>query len=53
MICDSCGKQITNDKGTTKFKCPNCGKVEIIRCFKCRKDAVKYKCKECDFEGPN
>jgi predicted RNA-binding Zn-ribbon protein involved in translation (DUF1610 family) len=34
------------------FKCPNCGKVEIIRCNKCRKMSVPYVCPICGFQGP-
>ena len=49
--CNSCDKNITNIKGSTRFKCPDCGKEEIIRCFDCRRLAVKYKCKKCGFEG--
>jgi len=53
LVCSSCKKEIANDEGTVMFKCPNCGKVEITRCRHCRLSAVKYKCKECNFEGPN
>ena len=51
--CISCNAELTNDVGSTIFKCPNCGKKEIVRCSKCRKLSVKYKCPECEFEGPN
>ncbi|MBU0615683.1 MAG: DUF1610 domain-containing protein [Nanoarchaeota archaeon] len=51
--CTSCKKSITNDTGTTRFNCPNCGKEEIIRCRHCREIASKYKCSQCGFEGPN
>jgi len=53
LFCSSCKKRITNDAGTAKFKCPNCGKSEIVRCKQCRAIVVKYKCPECGFEGPN
>ncbi|MCL4388646.1 MAG: zinc finger domain-containing protein [Candidatus Marsarchaeota archaeon] len=36
----------------TEFKCPSCGKGNIIRCYHCREISNKYKCAECDFEGP-
>lgn len=52
-ICLSCNKRITNDAGSVNFKCPNCGKMDIIRCSDCRKIAVKYTCPECGFSGPN
>ena len=52
-ICSSCKKNIANMTGTVRFLCPGCGKVEITRCIDCRKLAVKYKCPECGFEGPN
>lgn len=53
ITCTSCKKDIANDTGTVRFKCPNCGNVEIVRCKHCRVTAVKYKCSECGFEGPN
>ena len=52
-ICLSCKKEILNEKGAVKFKCPNCGKYEIVRCAKCREIAAKYTCSECSFSGPN
>lgn len=51
--CNSCKKKIDNDKRSAMFNCPNCGKYEIVRCGECRKNAVKYKCAGCHFEGPN
>ncbi len=51
--CNSCKNTITNDAGSVKFKCPQCGKTEIIRCSACRKNATKFTCAECGFEGPN
>ncbi|MDI6885047.1 MAG: zinc finger domain-containing protein [archaeon] len=39
-------------KGFTVFPCPNCGKIEIGRCAKCRKQSNLYKCAECGFVGP-
>jgi len=52
-ICSSCGKRTANDSGSVKFKCPSCGKTEMIRCTKCRQLATKYTCAECGFQGPN
>ena len=51
--CSSCKMSITNISGTAIFKCPKCGKTEIVRCKHCREIAAKYKCPECAFEGPN
>ncbi len=53
MNCISCEVKVTNMTGTAKFPCPDCGKYEIIRCSHCRKIVAKYKCPECEFEGPN
>ncbi|MFH1409765.1 MAG: zinc finger domain-containing protein [Nanoarchaeota archaeon] len=43
----------TNDQGSVKFLCPNCGKQEIVRTKHERETAVRYKCPECGFDGPN
>ncbi|MBN2014215.1 MAG: DUF1610 domain-containing protein [Candidatus Altiarchaeota archaeon] len=48
--CTSCGTEA--DKGHTEFKCPNCGKGLIVRCSSCRTLGAKYRCSECEFEGP-
>ena len=53
QTCISCKKDVTNQAGSVKFKCPNCGKTEIIRCKHCREIVSKYKCPECGFTGPN
>ncbi|MDD5253838.1 MAG: zinc finger domain-containing protein [Candidatus Nanoarchaeia archaeon] len=53
LHCTSCKKEIINDIGSSKFMCPNCGEVEIIRCSECRKIGARYKCHSCNFEGPN
>ena len=50
--CTSCKKDITNDTGNVRFKCPACEKEEIIRCKHCREISAKYVCK-CGFSGPN
>jgi predicted RNA-binding Zn-ribbon protein involved in translation (DUF1610 family) len=52
LVCSSCKKNAAA-RGTTRFKCPNCGKSEIIRCIHCREIVAKYKCPVCSFEGPN
>jgi predicted RNA-binding Zn-ribbon protein involved in translation (DUF1610 family) len=46
------GRKVTNQVGSTSFKCPECGKYEITRTFHERKIATRYKC-ACGFEGPN
>ncbi len=51
--CISCKRKVDNIKGSITFKCPQCGKSEIVRCGNCRESAVKYKCPSCGFEGPN
>ncbi|MBU4500988.1 MAG: DUF1610 domain-containing protein [Nanoarchaeota archaeon] len=53
LTCNSCKKEITNDLGATQFKCPECGKAEIVRCKNCREIGARYKCSACGFEGPN
>jgi Zn-ribbon RNA-binding protein len=53
LICSSCKVRITNQHGTARFPCPKCGNTETIRCKSCREKAVKYKCPECGFSGPN
>ncbi|MBI4140911.1 RNA-binding protein [Candidatus Woesearchaeota archaeon] len=53
IVCNSCKNVLANQSGTAKFLCPQCGKVEIVRCAHCRKIAAKYVCAECNFEGPN
>jgi len=51
MICIHCREKIDN-KVATVFKCPNCGEVEIVRCQRCKRMGLKYKCPKCGFEGP-
>lgn len=45
--------QVGSSPGTIRFTCPNCGKAKIVRSQKHRISAVRYKCPECSFEGPN
>ncbi|HLC81417.1 MAG TPA: zinc finger domain-containing protein [Candidatus Nanoarchaeia archaeon] len=52
-ICTSCKKRVTNDQGSVAFNCPKCGKLKIIRCSTCRKNANHYTCANCGFQGPN
>ncbi|MFH1174309.1 MAG: zinc finger domain-containing protein [archaeon] len=51
--CSSSHVPITNDSGSARFPCPNCGKTEIIRSRRAREVVMKYTCPECGFEGPN
>jgi Zn-ribbon RNA-binding protein len=53
LICNGCGKRVTNTGGTVRFTCPSCGKAELVRCKHCREIAKKFKCPSCGFEGPN
>ncbi|MCB9358338.1 RNA-binding protein [Candidatus Woesearchaeota archaeon] len=41
------------EQGNVTFKCPACGKEEIIRSKHDRQIAAPYKCSKCGFEGPN
>ncbi|MFB6075955.1 MAG: zinc finger domain-containing protein [Candidatus Aenigmatarchaeota archaeon] len=50
--CSSCGTNLVSEDNFVRFKCPNCGETEIIRCEKCRRMKNKYTCEECGFEGP-
>jgi len=52
LKCTSCGKRVETEKNWVGFKCPQCGKGNIIRCEKCKKLENSYKCPECGFEGP-
>ena len=53
LICISCKRRIASTTGSARFKCPSCGKHEIIRCQPCRELSAKYKCPQCGFNGPN
>ncbi|MEM4605978.1 MAG: zinc finger domain-containing protein [Candidatus Pacearchaeota archaeon] len=46
--CNSC-----NYEGTeiVIFDCPSC-KEKIVRCLKCRRLSIDYKCEKCGFKGP-
>ncbi|MEM7826695.1 MAG: zinc finger domain-containing protein [Candidatus Aenigmatarchaeota archaeon] len=50
--CTSCHRNVITEENFVKFMCPLCGKAEIVRCEKCRKLSIIYKCPECGFEGP-
>ncbi len=51
-VCSSCHRIIPPGEHGVAFPCPNCGKVIIIRCRKCRQLSVPYKCPNCGFVGP-
>ncbi|HLC80607.1 RNA-binding protein [Candidatus Woesearchaeota archaeon] len=51
--CASCKREIASIPGSVSFKCPACGKYEIVRCSICRLSASKYHCPACSFVGPN
>jgi predicted RNA-binding Zn-ribbon protein involved in translation (DUF1610 family) len=51
-VCASCKRPFVPGEYGVEFPCPNCGKVIIRRCKKCRKLGVKYECPACGFIGP-
>lgn len=53
LTCVSCKKNITNQKGSVQFQCPQCIKQTLVRCSHCRETAIRYKCPQCGFTGPN
>lgn len=52
LKCTTCKEPVTNDLGTVRFKCPSCGKVDIVRSRNMRAIAARYVCHECNFAGP-
>ncbi|MFW9851774.1 MAG: zinc finger domain-containing protein [Candidatus Thorarchaeota archaeon] len=51
--CTSCNKIINpSEEGDTRFSCPKCNDVQIVRCKKCRLFGNTYVCPKCGFEGP-
>ncbi|MBU0929944.1 MAG: RNA-binding protein [Nanoarchaeota archaeon] len=53
LKCNSCKENIDQNKGSSVFKCPSCAKQKIIRCNRCKKTGIRYKCNSCGFIGPN
>ncbi|MCS7105360.1 MAG: zinc finger domain-containing protein [Thermofilaceae archaeon] len=51
-ICTSCRRPISPFTRGVRFRCPNCGEVEMWRCEKCRKQSNPYTCPKCGFIGP-
>jgi predicted RNA-binding Zn-ribbon protein involved in translation (DUF1610 family) len=52
-VCLSTKKRIDNDQGAVIFMCPSCSEFEIVRSSFARRNAIKYTCPSCKFEGPN
>jgi predicted RNA-binding Zn-ribbon protein involved in translation (DUF1610 family) len=50
--CVSCGKSVETDSYWVRFPCPACGEESVVRCERCRKIVVTYKCPKCGFDGP-
>ena len=50
--CTTCNVDVLTKENFVKFACPNCGEVEIVRCFTCKNLSNKYICKSCQFTGP-
>ncbi|MFH1834819.1 MAG: zinc finger domain-containing protein [Methanobacteriota archaeon] len=48
--CSSCGTEVMKDY--VKFKCPGCGKSNILRCKSCRVLGTTYSCGNCNLQGP-
>ncbi|MEM4330739.1 MAG: RNA-binding protein [Candidatus Pacearchaeota archaeon] len=46
--CNSCSYS-GND--ITIFECPKCNS-KIVRCSRCKRLSISYKCLNCNFEGP-
>ncbi|MEM0042734.1 MAG: zinc finger domain-containing protein [Thermofilaceae archaeon] len=51
-VCSSCRRPIAPYSRGVRFRCPNCGEVDIWRCEKCRKLVIQYVCPKCGFVGP-
>ncbi|MEM5802186.1 MAG: zinc finger domain-containing protein [Candidatus Aenigmatarchaeota archaeon] len=52
LKCSTCGTPVSAKRNFVRFKCPNCGEVEIIRCNTCKSLSNKYTCSKCLFTGP-
>jgi hypothetical protein len=48
--CSSCNREVTSNYA--EFRCPECGKSNIVRCQHCRETVKTYKCEKCNFVGP-
>ncbi len=52
LSCVSCGRYVESEAKWVAFKCPQCGKADILRCGKCKTVENQYECAECGFIGP-
>jgi len=52
MKCMTCGVNLVGQENFVKFACPACSETVIIRCHRCKKLSVPYRCGKCRFEGP-
>ncbi|MEM4532839.1 MAG: zinc finger domain-containing protein [Desulfurococcaceae archaeon] len=52
MVCSSCRRLMIPHEHGVVFQCPNCGKVSIKRCKRCRSLSIPYTCPNCGFKGP-
>ncbi|MHA1145521.1 MAG: zinc finger domain-containing protein [Candidatus Helarchaeota archaeon] len=50
--CNGCSRLISPNERAVKFACPNCGKIIIWRCERCKIFARTYRCPNCNFLGP-
>lgn len=51
-LCSSCHRVMMPGELGVEFACPNCGKVVIRRCKRCRQLGIPYTCPSCGFRGP-
>ncbi len=49
-FCTSCGIRLLG-RGKVQFPCPGCSHG-LGRCWRCRVQAITYKCPSCGFSGP-
>lgn len=52
LKCTTCGENLLTEDKFVRFKCPECGETEIVRCKRCRRLKNPYECEKCGFEGP-
>lgn len=52
IVCSACNSKIPVGENYSRFFCPNCLEVEIVRCKVCKSRVSSYKCPKCGFEGP-
>jgi predicted RNA-binding Zn-ribbon protein involved in translation (DUF1610 family) len=49
-FCTSCGVRLIG-RGMVQFLCPG-DATPLGRCWRCRRQAIAYKCPTCGFSGP-